>query len=383
MFPYFLKYILAGIWFIIAIIKLLLKRELNKSLLRDFNVYIKPAILILVITVFCILVNKNFDGDYATRIISNILCMILIICGVFAAYGLFGKDSIRYSFTGLCLATCINVITVIYLTNIKVFFTVLTDIFSFVFNEYSDGSIYADVGYGLEVHDATFAYGFFFLYFLLFSDDSKNDKRRGIIFSLVGLYLGFKRVEVFALLVVIFIYFIVIKKIRLNYKIFNIIFTSCVLVASVIYLYLMKYYVNIFAFLDSSRINLYTLLGNKYEISLLYFGEGYGYLNRNLVDTKGLLPVSHSDLVRMYIELGAIGFFFWVSYFTYYLPGYFWKKYNAKISKLMLCFTIYIFITYLIDNTLTLFATQFCYMLIPIALSSKKNRNLRRIKIKL
>ena len=212
MFPYFLKYILAGIWFIIAIITLLSKHELKKSLLRDLNIYIKPAILILIITIFCILANKNFDGDYATRMFSNILCMILIICGVFAAYGLFGRDSIRYSFIGLCLSTCINVVTVINLTNIKVFFTVVIDIFNCVYGHYSDGTIYADVGYGLEVHDATFAYGFFLLYFLLFSDDSKKDKRRGIIFSLIGLYLGFKRVEIFALLIVIVIYFIVIKK---------------------------------------------------------------------------------------------------------------------------------------------------------------------------
>ena len=89
--------------------------------------------------------------------------------------------------------------------------------------------------------------------------------------------------------------------------------------------------------------------------------------------TYYIMSVSHSDLARMYIELGMIGFVVWICYYILLLPGYFYKHAQRRAGDIVLCFVIVLMITYLIDNTTTLFATQFSFIMIPIAYSRHKS----------
>lgn len=372
-FPYFLKYGIAFLWFVFSIFKYLLKGNfrIEFKYLKTFGAYVFPILLMVGSVAVSIIVNQNYSFSYFTRSASNIVCMFCIITGVFAALNEFGNKAIDYAFWGLVGSTILNIAYTTYLYGAKAVLIVLLNVLKVVTFSYEAGSMEANVGYSLEVADATFAYGFFFLFYFLFADHNKSRIRR-LMLCLFGIYIGLKRIELLAILITIGVCKILIDKKKWSLEsIQNILFVSMGLV-SFLFLVLIKYNTDIFQFLDVHRVNLYSRLRDMYEISPLYVGKGFGYVNKWLEDvgaTMYILENSHSEITRMYIELGCLGFGIWLLYYTHFLPQFINKSGNEKASKILLSFSIFIMITYLIDNTLNLFATQYCYLLIPIAVT--------------
>ena len=380
-FPYFLKYGIAATWFLISFISTVYKGHgcIKKRYFKDIQVYSFPVLLMTLSVILSMILNGNYTPEYTMRSASNILVFLLTILAVYGCVNLFGKKTIKLCLYGLVLSTIMNVVYTTYLYGFSSVIYVLLNIVKASFIPYQEGSILAETSFSLEVADATFAYGFFFLYYLLF--EKKSKERSHIIFlSIIGMYIGLKRVEIAAILIAIVIYKILIEKKGISRKKVQRIFLFVLLTASFLYLYLMKYHVAIFSFLDQSRINMYGRLRTLFELNPLYIGKGYGYVNKWLEEVSSLyyiMSVSHSDLARMYIELGMIGFICWLYYYNISLPNYFYRYRNTRIGDVVLCFVIVLMITYLIDNTTTLFATQFCFILIPIALAKHENDQLQ------
>lgn len=370
-FPYFLKYGIAMIWFAISFLKTVIYRKgkIQRQYFRDIKVYAFPAILMVLSVILSMAVNKNYTTPYMMRSISNISVFLITILSVYGSVMLFGYNTIKLSLYGLVASTLINIVYTTYLYGIPSVFYVLINVIRASFDPYEEGTVLANVSLSLEVADATFAYGFFFLYYLLFSDKSK-ERKKGLLLSVIGIYVGLKRIEIAAILVAIIIFKVFIENKGVSRKTVQKIFLMALLFASFFYLYLMKYHVNVFYFLDQSRINMYGRLRLMYELNPLYIGKGYGYVNKWLEEVSliyYIMSVSHSDLVRMYIELGMIGFIAWIYYYVVSLPRYFYKRTQNRTGDIVLCFVIVLMITYLIDNTATLFATQFSFIMIPIA----------------
>lgn len=368
-FPYFLKYEISFMWFLLAIIYTLTssRMRLKKNKIEELYIYTVPAIIMAASIIVSIMIN-HLSGDYLSRSISNLICMFAILFGVYAAVTFFGNKAIDYTFYGLLLSTILNIIYTSYLYGFGNVISALLNIFSIVRFGYEDGSLMSNIGYSLEVSDATFAYGFYFIYYFCFCKKGKFRFRR-LFLTTLGIYVGLKRIEVFAILLAMAVYYLFERR-KVNIKKLQNVFFIIIMVISFVYIYVIKYHTEVFAFLDIHRVSLYSTIKSMFTISPLYIGKGYGYVNKWLSDvgaTMWILSASHSEVVRMYIELGFCGFLLWIGYYTKLIPKYFLKKGNDRIGKIVLCMTVYIMTTYLIDNTLMLFATQFCFMLIPLA----------------
>lgn len=380
-FPFFLKYILALLWFAYSFSKRLRRGNFTVKVkyLKELTIYVFPAILMCVSVILSIIINHNFTYAYFSRSASNILCLLAVLLGVFAALTEFGVKAIDYSFYGLVGSTIFNVLYTIYLYGIGPVITVIMNVIKVVTFSYEAGSVYSNVGYSLEVSDATFAYGFFFLFYLLFTEHGKKRARR-LLICIIGLYLGLKRVEIFAIIFAVIAFKLLIRNDKTNTRNLQRIFMVVTLIVSFLFLYLIKYHTRVFSFLDINRVHLYSRLQALFRFSPLYIGKGFGYVNMWLEDVGSslyILEVSHSEILRMYIELGFIGLIIWIAYYTLILPNYFRKNGNDISAKMILCFSVYIMITYMIDNTLTLFATQYCFVLLPIAVEAEYVKHTR------
>ena len=367
--PYFLKYEIAIAWIIISVIKSgwIIKRE-------DFNtikIFALPIIVAFFYTLIIWFLNppEYLKFKYLSRLISNLGCMLVIVVCIIMVCRLFGKNAIKLSFWALFLTIGFNFIIVLQEYGFSSMTIYLRNVFSM--EQFSYGSIISNISYALEVHDATFAMGIFLIYFIFYYESERKDKLIYILCSLVGSYLGFKRNALIAILVSAILALSFIRK-----KSHNFIKTCQILgfgmfIVGMLYVALIKNIDVLPSFvkiLDVARINLYHFLSGEYSISPFYFGKGYSYINNRLGLETGLLHTSHTDLVRIYIEMGIYGFALWIWYYFVKLPRELYTKYSEIAAKFFLIVTFYVFSTYFLDNTLTLFDNQFIYYLIPLAM---------------
>ena len=379
--PFFLKYGIAIFWIIIAIIQ-------NKGRISDRDVRIMklfsiPMIVAFVYTIVIWIVNtpEGVNFSYFSRLVSNLGCMVVIaVCAVMMC-SLFGKRVVYLSFYALIITIGYNFVIVLREYGTASMVEYLKNVFSLSQFEY--GSIISNISYGLEVHDATFAMGIFLVYFIFYEDKNENRRLLHIILALVCSYLGFKRNEMLAIIVVTIVALIFVRKKSkdflktsqfLGFGMFIIGMAYTILIKNID---ILPVFVKI---LDIARINLYHFLSEQYTISPFYLGKGFSYINHRLGFESKLLDTSHTDLVRVYIEMGIYGFGLWIWYYFVNIPRKLYREYSETAAKFFLIGTFYVFSTYFLDNTLTLFDNQFIYYLIPLALCYK-DQNLETIEI--
>ena len=371
--PYFLKYIIAFIWIIIGAFYdhvessffTLRITKIKKNLLKLFLIPIAVAF-----SYTCMIWIAGQSGHITfsnfARLISNLGCMAIIAASAIMCTTIFGKDVIRLTFVALVFTIGFNALVVIQNYGLPSMITYVTHVFQA--DSYEYGTTLSKVSYGMEIHDGTFAMGIFLLYYIFYEEANKKVRFLQIIMALFCSYLGFKRNELIGILVVSIIATTVVRKkgfLRSNQIVTFFVLISCFsFVIAVKYLDQMTMLLSV---LDIYRIRVYRFMRGLYSISPFYIGKGYSYVNYILGNQNKLLGTSHSDLVRVYTEMGFWGFVAWIWYYFTYIPRYIYRNYSELAGKMFMMFSFYVFSTYFLDNTLTLFANQFVYYVIPIA----------------
>lgn len=367
--PYFLKYGIAIAWIIIAIIK---RHGLIKPYeLGQIKLFSTPIVFAFFYTIVIWIVNtpEYLTIHYYSRLLSNLGCMlVIVICAILMCL-LFGSEVIKLSFWALILTIGFNFVVVFQEYGAASMLIYLKNVFSL--SQFAYGTTISNISYGLEIHDATFAMGIFLVYFIFYEDASEEKKILHIIAALIGSYLGFKRNELIAIVVVTIVALVFIRKKSKDFLKTSQILGFGMFIVGMLYTALIKNIDILPAFvkiLDIARINLYHFLSGEYTISPFYLGKGYSYINQRLGIESTLLHTSHTDLVRVYIEMGIYGFGLWIWYYFVNIPRKLYREYSETAAKFFLIGTFYVFSTYFLDNTLTLFDNQFVYFLIPLAL---------------
>ena len=367
--PYFLKYGIAIAWIIIAIIK---RHGLIKPYeLGQIKLFSTPIVFAFFYTIVIWIVNtpEYLTIHYYSRLLSNLGCMlVIVICAILMCL-LFGSEVIKLSFWALILTIGFNFVVVFQEYGAASMLIYLKNVFSL--SQFAYGTTISNISYGLEIHDATFAMGIFLVYFIFYEDASEEKKILHIIAALIGSYLGFKRNELIAIVVVTIVALVFIRKKSKDFLKTSQILGFGMFIVGMLYTALIKNIDILPAFvkiLDIARINLYHFLSGEYTISPFYLGKGYSYSNQRLGIESTLLHTSHTDLVRVYIEMGIYGFGLWIWYYFVNIPRKLYREYSETAAKFFLIGTFYVFSTYFLDNTLTLFDNQFVYFLIPLAL---------------
>ena len=367
--PYFLKYGIAIVWILVAIIK---RHGLIESYeLRQIRLFSTPIVFAFFYTIVIWIVNtpEYLTIHYYSRLLSNLGCMlVIVICAIMMCL-LFGNEVIKLSFWALILTIGFNFVVVFQEYGAASMLIYLKNVFSL--SQFAYGTTISNISYGLEIHDATFAMGIFLVYFIFYEDASEEKKILHIIAALIGSYLGFKRNELIAIVVVTIVALVFIRKKSKDFLKTSQILGFGMFIVGMLYTALIKNIDILPAFvkiLDIARINLYHFLSGEYTISPFYLGKGYSYINQRLGIESALLHTSHTDLVRVYIEMGIYGFGLWIWYYFVNIPRKLYREYSETAAKFFLIGTFYVFSTYFLDNTLTLFDNQFVYFLIPLAL---------------
>ena len=233
----------------------------------------------------------------------------------------------------------------------------------------------------LEIHDITFLFGQFFIYYVMFAPkDTRSEKRsRRICIALCVFFMlvGLKRTTLPAVaLMCVYVKIIRLMKKRQGF----ILATGIGLFAfAYVYLYLVRsgILVDLLTALGvdmMGRDALWGLAYDYYELSPFWKGRGFeavGELVAMWVNTGALsksLPL-HNDILKVFVELGAIGFTLWLGIQYVVYPIYWMSRHDTETGLLYMAILAYMTVTYLTDNTAFYFWSCVGLRLIPMSYS--------------
>ena len=304
---------------------------------------------------------------------------ITIIYAVFMCY-LFEDRAINFLFFGMCATNTAIILLEMPKYGIKESIaSVVTCLVTF---GEAEGFVRA-----LEIHDITFLFGQFFIYYVMFAPKStaseKRLRRAGMILSLFFILLGLKRSTLPAVLLVC----MYVKLLRITGKPMKFILATGIALFLFFYLYLYLTRSGILvAFLESLGIDmmgrdvLWSLPNDYYKLSPFWKGLGFEGVT-DLVNKwykEGLINRAyplHNDILKVFIELGALGFTLWagINYILY--PAYWMMRHNTETGLLYMAILSYMTVTYLTDNTAFYFWSCIGLRLIPMSYSYRISRS--------
>ena len=344
-----------------------------KKALSYFPVYL------LLIAVYTLVTLYIWTTDFSkTASISRggqkiLFQTVTIIYSVFMCY-LFEGRAVNYLFFSMCLTNA----GIMFLEMPK--YGIAESISSVVtcvvtFGE-AEGFVRA-----LEIHDITFLFGQFFIYYMMFAPKKTKPDRRmrrfGLFFSIFFMLVGLKRSTLPAVLLMC----LCVKLVRLFKNPRKIVLSTGIGLFCFLYVYLYLTRSGILiSFLESMGVDtmgrnvLWSLPNDYYELSPLWKGLGFESVTDlvNMWCEQGFInrpyPL-HNDILRVFIELGALGFTLWagINYILY--PVFWMKRYDAETGLLYMSILAYMTVTYLTDNTAFYFWSCIGLRLIPMSYS--------------
>ena len=305
--------------------------------------------------------------------------VITIIYAVFMCY-LFEEKAVHYLFFSMCSTNLI--IMLLEMPNYGFAESISSVVRCIVTFGEAEGFVRA-----LEIHDITFLFGQFFIYYMMFAPKSTKGEKRlrrlGVILSIFFMLVGLKRSTLPAVILVC----IYVKLLRLARKPQKLILTTGIGLFLFFYLYLYLTRSGILvSFLESLGIDmmgrdmLWSLPNDYYRLSPFWKGLGFEGVTDlvNMWYREGLINRAyplHNDILRIFIELGALGFTLWaaINYIVY--PSYWMKKHSVETGLLYMALLAYMTVTYMTDNTAFYFWCCIGLRLIPMSDSYRVLKN--------
>ncbi|MGN0149706.1 MAG: hypothetical protein ACI4C7_05595 [Clostridia bacterium] len=335
-----------------------------------FGVYGFVLLGILVWSVFLWIMNLetvSFIARGTLKFMYQFFVLMIISAGVY----MLGERAIHGTFYGLVAANIIIILIAVPQ------FGIADSINSFIHFFVSFGE-QQGLMRELEIHDITFTYGFFLIYFLFFA---KRGKERIIdsIISVIFFIIGWKRIALGALPIAILIGFSMgFMKSRIRIMIMNAICWIAILFGFGYVLFIRYDIFNLvmsFFNIDTmGRNEVYDYIQQYYEISVTFIGYGFEYttvLLQNIMNNFPELKIGvvalHNNILTVYIELGFLGFWAWLIYTWLFQYRWLINHHGEMVAMLFIMCELYIFITYTTDNTLYYYWTSMVLRLMPMA----------------
>lgn len=292
-----IKYIIA-LSAVIIYMTLLLKNKykLVKLDIDTIRLLLLPQICI---AFYSLLLGFTSEGEYLVENLKYIFFIIfpIVIAWCSMSVGRLYKTSVVKSvYYGLVCAYLIQVIR----------FAATNSLFAYVKGLFNSYDVYQNQ---LESNIVPFAAGILLLYFLL-----TEKKLKAHDFVLAGIViLNGKRIVDFALILIILLFFLFGRNMKLIRPLPCGFITFGYLLCAGIFLYLVSsmHLQSIFlkyGIMDSGRFSLYQLFQFEWELSPFFWGRGLGFCEAFLSFQYALTQNIHSDVMRMYIETGFIGY---------------------------------------------------------------------------
>lgn len=334
------------------------------------GVYGFVLIAIIVWSMFLWIVNLEsifFIIRGATKFMYQFLVLLIIFAGVY----LFGERAAYATFYGLVAA---NVAMV--LINLRLYG--IADSVNSVIAMFKGVDAQAGFAKAMEIHDITFAFGFFVIYFMFFA---KHNKERivDLILAIFFFVLGWKRIALAALPIAI-IFAIIMGRMRPKTR--KRFMTFCAWTFVILsFLYVVATKTRVFEMVMNylnidtmGRNEVYGFIEKYYDINFGFLGYGFEYTTVILEQIQKTNPelkigvlALHNNILTVYIELGFVGFWAWIIYTWVFQLRWMYSHWGEKVAMLFFLCELYIFITYTTDNTLYYYYTSFILRLLPTA----------------
>ena len=343
-----------------------------------FPIFLIPIAVYIVISMYIWITDFSQVASISRAWEKILFQTITIIYAVFMCY-LLEERAINYLFFSMCAVnTAIMLLEMPKYGIAESISSVVTCIVTF---GEAEGFVRA-----LEIHDITFLFGQFFVYYMMFAPKGLKSERRirrcGIILSLFFILLGLKR-GVLPAVIIVCIY---VKFLRLFKKPEKLIMATGISIALFFYFYLYLTRSGLLVeFLESHGVDmmgrdvLWSLPNQYYELSPFWKGLGFESVTElvNQWYQAGLINRAyplHNDILKIFIELGALGFTLWAVIHYVMFPAYWMKRHDTQTGMLYMAILLYMTATYLTDNTAFYFWCSIGLRLIPMSYSYRINK---------
>ncbi len=245
--------------------------------------------------------------------------------------------------------------------------------------DFSDNKIAAEnfeLNKMFEIHSLGLTFPLFLLshYMYKFSNDKKLFSKGVILLLLFFTLLSLKRISIIAAIITYVIFVIANKLNLLNFVIKKFLYFAIIIAFLII---TFVYSPSFSDFIKEHNINvmgrdiLYKGITDQTTFSVDYIGKGWAwvsaymkFMSENDNIFNGILGL-HNDILKLYVELGFIGFIilFIIQYRS--IPNYL-SRTSKQLAVCYLFFQIFAFITYVTDNTFQYWDFQTVLIVIPL-----------------
>ena len=351
-------YLIDLFWIALAAITLL--RGRNKSARKESDY--KPIALRLMLPKimiwtygFLLVVVGRADIDAFSTGFTVLATVILPISALF----LFRVKTVDYVFWANLITFLFEVCLILMQSGPSALMTAITSIGT------------ADAINPFEHYSWTFLSAFFLVYYTFFVNDGElNYRWLYQVISIVMFVLGFKRILLAAVGAAVAVLAVSNHTRKKN----SIVLLRAVLVLIGIGCILMVWGLYdgwLFELLNSSGINMmgrtiyWRHIVNLTEFDFTYLGNGVNWTYQWLADNLyylGGAGALHNDILKMYVEIGFVGFFAWLYFYLWAIPSFIQRRYGYRALKAYAVFTTMIFAIYATDNIDTYYGPQFLYI---------------------
>lgn len=341
---------------------------------RFAGVYAFVLVGIIVWSIFLWIINLE-TVDFILRGATKFMYQFLVLLIMFAGGYLFGERAIYTTFYGLALAN-----TVMLLINMGTYGPVesINSVITMV-----TGGEQAGFARAMEIHDITFAFGFFVIYFLFFAQHNK-ERIFDILIALFYFVLGWKRIAMVSLPAAVLMALLLgrmrtkyrvplMKTIAWGFVIFSFVYVTATRMGW------FELITNHFGIDTMGRNEVYSYIEKYYKISIGFIGYGFEYTTVILQQVAQANPDAHigvvalhNNILTVYIELGFIGFWAWLLYTWIFQLNWMLTHWGEKVAMLFFLCELYIFITYMTDNTLYYYYSSLVLRLLPMGYAFHK-----------
>ena len=226
-----------------------------------------------------------------------------------------------------------------------------------------------------EVHELTFAIGLCIIYYIFFQKFKNNITKIALL--IISFILGAKRIGLFGI-VVAGLFALFTHRKGLTHR--KLVITGLVGVFICFFYLFIIYNNNFFAILNERNINnmgrdlIYRYFVKRTQFSPAQTGWGIAGVSKaveNMARSEVLYMTAsrglHNDILEVYINFGFLGSLIWHIINLVYIPVKILKQYGKRPATIYMTLAIYMFITYLTDNTEGYNVCQMVFLLIPLA----------------
>ena len=298
---------------------------------------------------------------------------IMFAVSVFAIY-CFGRKAVDYTLYSLSAFFMIAIVFAYSKTGLS------EAISSIRFMIASRGEADSFMKY-LELHDAMFAFGILAIYYIIVDRNALK-----ATMCLGPFLIGFKRIAFLAIAAAL-VYGLASRRMRFSTKA-NLVVGFLILICSFVYLFAVR--TGGFSAATSSvgvddmgRTELYSIVSDEYELAPWFLGHGFEYITQFMAgsDSVGRLNMAkigaiHNSYLTIFIEFGFWGYLLWMWYWL--LHHVYWTdRFGSEAVSFQMTVLVYLFITYMTDNTSFYFTTGLCANIatMTVSLASVEKRH--------